>query len=565
MKNPKNKKAPTTESKSKTTSPDAEPRSLVHPEGFEPTTFCSEDRRSNPLSYGCTYPYYNIFHKISQKLRQLPRRLSRQLFSHSLHQSWGVVMLAVGIIVGTILGVVFRINYFASPVWILFVAAVSILMYLKPKFFIVGLCLIAGMILAFFRVAAELSAEDYIRQFHGLNITVAGVIDGDPETDDGVTKLKIKNLNFGDLGNELGDEHLGGHATSGSLYISLSKNEALKRSDTITLSGKLSEGFGTYSGYMYRPKVIKILKPDPGNLVVTIRDWFAERIKSIVPDPEVSLGLSYLLGMKTGLDDELNENLRTVGLVHIVVASGAHLSILVEIARKIFGRLSRFSGLLFSILFILFFMCMVGWTPSILRAGVMAILTLLSWYVGRKIAPLRLIILVAAFTLMLDPMFLLNLGWLLSFASYAGIMLLMPSITKFFYGQKKPGFVASTVLTTLAATLMTLPVILYCYGQVSLISVAANLLILPTLSYAMGVTFLAGVFAGVPGVSVAVGFVATKLLDFHIAVVGWFGAMEQFLIKIDAYNPWIFLIYIPIIILMLAGFTRRKFLMKRRE
>ena len=372
-------------------------------------------------------------------------------------------MLCVGIVVGCIFGVVFRINYFESVWWVVLAVLIFVFMYFKPKVLVVGVCLIAGMVLAFFRVAVVLSDSDEIK-----------------------------------LGVDEGTE----------------------------------------------------------SLVISARDWLSDRIEEVLPEREAKLGMSYLLGTKTGLDKELSENLKAVGLAHIVVASGAHLSILVEIARKIFGKISRFSGLLFSVLLILFFMCMVGWTPSILRAGVMAILTLLSWYVGRKIAPWRIILMVAAFTLMLNPLFLTNLGWLLSFASYAGIMMLGPGITRFFYGKKKPGFVASTVLATVAATLMTLPIILYYFGQISLISVVANILILPTLPYVMGLTFLTGIFAGVPGVSVAVGFLTEKLLDFHIVAVEWFGGMEQFLIKIDRYEPRVLLLYLIIVGIVGVKFLR---------
>ena len=282
--------------------------------------------------------------------------------------------------------------------------------------------------------------------------------------------------------------------------------------------------------------------------ITMMRDWFATRIRARIPEPEVSLGLSYLLGMKTGLPKTLSENLRTVGLTHIVVASGAHLSILVEVAKKLFGKISRFAGLLFSILFIIFFMSMVGWTPSIMRAGVMTILSLLAWYVGRKIAPWRLILMVMAFTLTINPEYIINLAWLLSFASFAGIMIVGPKLSKFFYGDKKPGFIGETVMTTIAATIMTLPITLYYFGQISLISVAANLLILPTLPYAMGLTFFTGVVSGIPGIEIAVAFLTTKLLDFHIGVVEFFGSMPQFLVKMLPYQPWVFLIYIPIVI-----------------
>ena len=93
---------------------------------------------------------------------------------------------------------------------------------------------------------------------------------------------------------------------------------------------------------------------------------------------------------------------------------------------------------------------------------------------------------------------------------------------------------------------MTLPIILYYYGTISLISVVANLLILPTLPYAMGLVFLAGVVAGVPGIDIGVGFIATKILDFHIVVVEFFGGMKSFLVVIEPYQIWVFGIYLVI-------------------
>jgi len=469
----------------------------------------------------------------------------------SLHQSWAVVMLAVGVVFGTVLGIVFRISYFSSW-WFLVVAGGMILFVLvKPKFCFMVVALIAGMILAFFRIAGELSGEMTARELFGEKVLVTGEVNGDAETDEKGTKVKLVNIKYGDK------------SASGSLYVSLRKNEEIRRSDTLVLYGAIDEGFSTYVGYMYQPRVLKILRPEPGDIILTVRDWFSERVKEEIPDEEAKLGMSYLLGMKAGLSDELSENLRMVGLTHIVVASGAHLSILVEIAKKLFGKISRFAGLTFSIVFIVLFMMLVGWTPSIMRAGVMTILSLSCWYVGRKMAPLRMILLVAAGTLMVNPNFIINMGWLLSFASFSGIMLVGPWMTKWFYGDKKPGFIASMIITTLAATVMTLPIVLYFYGQVSLILLAANLLILPTLPYAMGLVFTTGVLAGVPFVGEVAGFITTKLLDYHIAVVNFFGELKQFLVQISEGNAWVFLIYVIVIGGMLAVFIKGKMLAKK--
>lgn len=465
-----------------------------------------------------------------------------------VHQSYLVIALAVGIVAGAILAIVFRINYFNSLVWLVSVMIILIAIYLRPRLIFIGIAFIAGMILVFVRVSSQLIGENYIRQFWGQIIKVTGTVEADPNSDESATKLKINNLRFGKEGRQV----------QGSIYVSLKHNEKIRRADEVVFEGKLSEGFGIYAGYMYRPYLKRIQRAEPKDVVLSIRDTFSERIKRLVPEPEVNLGLSYLLGMKAGLPEDLNEYLRMVGLTHIVVASGAHLSILVGIARKIFGKLSRFAGLFFSIGFVLFFMCLVGWTPSILRAGVMAILSLITWYCGRKMEPWRLILITMAFTLMLNPMFLINLGWLLSFASYAGIMILGPRLIKFFYGVKKPGFIASTILVTISATLMTLPISLYFYGALSLISVLANLLILPTLSMAMGCVFMAGVVAGIPGVEQLVGYVATKILDFHIVVIEFFGGMKEFMIEISPYQIWVFTLYIIILAPFLLKWIYRK-------
>ena len=485
----------------------------------------------------------------------MPGMNRARLLFNDIHQSFLVVAFCVGVIVGAILGIVFRINYFASPVWVGVVVALMVVAFLKPKCMFVVVALVAGMILVFLKVTMALEGENYMRQLYDSNVVVQGTIEGDPETDETVTRFKLGGLRFGE------DDDLD---VKGNLYVSMGKNEDLSRGDKVVLKGKMLSGFGTYGGYLYMPRLIKWERPEPGDLVLSIRNWFAERIRGLLPEPEVALGLSYLLGMRAGLEDDLNENLRTVGLVHIVVASGAHLAILVGVARKIFGKLSRVAGLLFSVLFVVIFMCMVGWTPSILRAGVMTVLSLVAWFFGREVAPWRLILITMAFTLIIDPMFLTNLSWQLSFASFAGIMILGPRVRKLFYGMRRPGLVGGMIITTVSATLMTLPLTLYYYGTVSLISVVANLLILPTLPYAMGLVFMTGVAVGLPGMEVVVAWCAKTILNFHIMVVEYLGGLKQFLVEIPTYRWQVLLIYAFLIALFVIGLIRRK-VVKLRE
>ena len=168
-----------------------------------------------------------------------------------------MVALAIGIIAGTILALIFRINFFASPLWLATTAIALIIAYLKPRATLFIIAIIAGMLLSFFRSAEELTGEDYIRQFYDQTIAVTGTIDGDPNHDESTTKFKIKNLKFG------GENGESAKTVAGNLYVSANLNEDLHRSDQVTLNGKLLNGFGIYAGYLYKPKIQKIARPDP--------------------------------------------------------------------------------------------------------------------------------------------------------------------------------------------------------------------------------------------------------------------------------------------------------------
>lgn len=464
----------------------------------------------------------------------------------NLHQSWMLVGLCLGIIFGTILSIILRWNFFSSPIWILFVVILFAFAFVKPNRLFFILILIVGMILAFFRTSADLAGEDFVKQFVGKTTTISGTISEDPDEDEGKTTIKLSNLKINDV------------ETKGAIFVQLGGTSEMQRSDVVTLSGKVSEGFGSFSGAMYRPKIESISRPEPGDVFLSMRNWFAEKISRNIPEEESSLGLAYLLGMKNGLNNEVLEMLRVIGLTHIVVASGTHLGIIVGATRRIFGKISRFAGFITAILLILVFGGIIGWTASITRAAIVTVLSILAWYVGRKFEAWRILLIAMAVTLLINPMFITNLGWLLSFGSFGGILLLSPVILEFFFGEKKPNKFTEIIVATISAQLLCIPILIYFFGTISLISVVANLLILPTIPFAMGLTFFTGVFDFIPLIGTIFGKVTTILLDYHLVLMNFFAEQKMFLIEIPAENPLFFLLYIPIILPFIIFWIRNK-------
>jgi competence protein ComEC len=451
-----------------------------------------------------------------------------------------IVSLTIGIIIGVILSFLTNLWFFASPIWIIISAALIIINFLKPYTILLFLPLIAGLILGAFRTNLDLTDRTYITQFIGQTIEVTGTLYEDPALQESEISLRLTHLRFADH-----------PETSGSLYVQLSNQDAhsLERSDQITIKGTLSTGFGSFAASLYRPTIIHIAHPDPPDLALKIRNNFANQIKSFIPAPEVNLALGYLLGQRRAIPTDLNETLRIVGLIHIVVASGFHLGIIIAASRRIFAKLSRFAALFFSLLLILAFLSITGFTPSMARAALVATLSILAWFVGRQFHPAKLLLLVAALTLLINPAYIQDLGYLLSFAAFSGVMLLAPLVTAYFYGKKKPNFLSELIIATTSAQLLCTPILLYAMGSISVLSILANALILPTIPAVMLLTFATGLTAALPLIPLFLGKLTALVLSYHLAIVDFLSAQTWALITLPTNTLPTLLLFIPLIFL----------------
>lgn len=473
---------------------------------------------------------------------------------HQLHPSWAFYACIIGVIAGITFAIVFR--PFCSGLACLLIAfALLIFSIFHPTRITLILALLAGIVFANCRIAPEVADAQRIAALAGQTITISGIITAEPSATSNGIAVSLADLEVQDT------------VLRGTLYVQLAKTESsanLLRSDRITIEGKLGDAFGTYTGTMFRPEVVSVERSDPGDLAIKFKNFFADKVREHIPSPAADLGLGYLVGDKTGLSEDFSDALRAVGMTHVVVASGAHLGILIGLVKKLFGKISKFAGLLFSLLAIFAFALVVGFTASMTRAALVAGLSLLFGYVGRRFTPLRLILLVAALTLLFAPTNLLNLGWQLSFASFFGILVLAPRLTHFLYGGKKPPWLAAMLITSFATSLTCTPLLIFSFGTFSLLSFVANLIILPTLPYAMLLVFLSGATSFLPFLSVPISILATFLLNFHITFINFLSTKTALIFELPSGDSRIFLAYLPIIF-CLSMKPLRKFLHRRKS
>ena len=150
---------------------------------------------------------------------------------------------------------------------------------------------------------------------------------------------------------------------------------------------------------------------------------FTTVINHYLPEPHASLLNGILFGINLKTTKEFYEQLKIVGLLHLVVLSGINITLLASIVNQTTQFFSKKVSILITILTIIFFVLFVGIQAPILRAAFMGILTFVAYYTGRKNYSLYTLFLSFIFSLLLFPKWLKTISFQLSYAATLGIIL----------------------------------------------------------------------------------------------------------------------------------------------
>lgn len=423
----------------------------------------------------------------------------------------------------------------------------ALVVWLRWRVLII-ISLFAGFVLGVGRGGAERFALQQYRPLYGAVVAVKGLV-----SDDASIGLQ------GDMRLSLSHIQVGSRVFHGTVWVSLARAGPVKRGDVLLVRGTLSQGFGAVSASMYRAELIRIEHSASADIARQVRDWFAAGISKAIPQPQAALGIGYLTGQHATLPNELVTQLQAVGLTHAVVASGYNLTILVALARALFARISKYLATLAASLMIVGFMMITGLSPSMSRAGLVSGLSLAAWYYGRTINPLVLLPFSAAITVLFNPAYIWgDIGWYLSFAAFAGVLVVGPLLEAFFWDDAdRSHAIGAMIVETVSAEIVTAPIILLAFGQYAAYALLANILVLPLIPVTMLLTFLAGL-AGVSIVGLAhwVGLPASGVLHYMTWTVAHIAALPAAQREVHI-KPWMAAMYYCLLLCGLWWLQRR--------
>jgi competence protein ComEC len=324
------------------------------------------------------------------------------------------------------------------------------------------------------------------------------------------------------------------------LQVKISNLEKVKPADMLSFSAELIDSRDqtlplVYRQFLLRQRVNWVARSSRGLKVNggmrtedffvgiwLMRQWLNEQLSAAVKEPAASLLMGILIGERGNLPKDLTDNFQITGLTHILAISGFNITLIINLILLLLAGARKGWRWLASCLLIGFFVFLTGGSASVVRAAVMGVLALSVKTLGRKIGVLQLILMSTFLIVIMDPTILnFDLSFQLSLVATMSLVF-FADFWELAVSKPWQVWVWEGISLTVAAQVLTLPLIFFGFGKISLISPISNLLIGPMIPVLMllGVVllgliylfpWLAIIFAGLTEILV---LVMVSIIDF---------------------------------------------------
>jgi competence protein ComEC len=246
------------------------------------------------------------------------------------------------------------------------------------------------------------------------------------------------------------------------------------------------------------------------------------------------------------------------GLAHTLAASGFHVSLVLGLILQLTRRASKGTQFTFGCLALIIFLSLTGFQPSVLRAVIMGFAALVGLLLNRKVKQFGSLLLAATILLLINPLWIWDLGFELSFLATLGLIVTVPALVKRL--DWLPLAIASLIAVPLAATIWTLPVQLYVFGVMPAYGVLLNIISTPLIATISIGGIISAIAALVwPAGGSALAGVLYFPTDWLIKLVEVFSNLPGNYLRVGSISTWQLLgIYALIILVWLVRWWQKR-------
>ncbi len=479
------------------------------------------------------------------------------------------VVLSISL-VAFMTGVFLRSFFVIEKYWLFSLPVAIIFIFIKNKkwFFltlIMEISLVAGIFYYIYRQPVVNSGR--IEYYNENQINIAGRVIGDPEIKKDHQKIVIGKIYL--LDDSGRSKKLSGKLLiKADLYPKYDYGNIVEISCHIKEPGQIEDfDYGKYlslSGIYsvcYHPKIKKLDNNDSDRFsflaaVYKTKKVIVAKTNRLFNEPQASFLSGLLIGARHGIPDYLIESFNRTGVTHIIAISGYNITIIATITLSIFQRVINRTKAFWIVVFVLLiFVIITGAPASVTRAAIMGLVVLLARQAGRLSRVGHVIILAGFIMVLINPLVLAyDAGFQLSFLATIGLIYISSKIKPFFYWVTEKHCLNESLVSTLAATLMTLPLILFQFNRLSLVSPLVNILVLPLIPLIMATGFVA-VCAGFISVNLGqlIALIAWLLMEYVIKIIQLFSQIKFASMEVYSFP----VIFIPFSYLIIFCFIYR--------
>lgn len=340
-------------------------------------------------------------------------------------------------------------------------------------------------------------------------------------------------------------------AVNERILVYLKPEMSVARYDSIHLRADLRDVWSQHEGYLaylhrmgvrYAAYAEAVVRAGQHHDFSTQMEQFqakmSDQLAATMPGDTTAAGIAraMFLGDTDHLDRDLRRSFADAGLSHVLAISGMHISIMFLMLNWLLGFLPLHirarNYLMLTILLV--YMLLTGASPSVVRAVVVAGALIVAQLAYLRTRALNLLGAAAIVQLLWEPAVIYQLGFQLSYAAVAGILLLYPL-------YERAAATSNRILrhvhegagVTLAAQAFTTPIILAVFGKFPAYFLLANMsvAVLGTVTTFAG--FVALLVSWIPGVAGVAGWICAQLLNILAVVATWFAELPYAVLSAD--------------------------------
>ena len=301
------------------------------------------------------------------------------------------------------------------------------------------------------------------------------------------------------------------------------------------------------------------------NYAIDVRKAMKSSLDSLLPDTYSSLCKAVLLGDKQALSRDIKDYFTQTGTSFLIVVSGMHLSIVVSALLFLLRKITENRYIIFIAVFltVLSFMAITGFTPSVVRSGIMITLTYCAMIFFRKSDGLTSLGIAGIVLTFFNPYSVGDIGMLLSFTATMGILMWSNPISNYIIAKLhiSNNFLEDCIRmisTSISATLWIIPITIIVFGTVSPLVVIVGFITSPIISAILILALICSILYLCPFISFMAypfAFVAGLLCKLQIWIISFFANVPY--CSVNAQTPYFYIWTAVTILLVIIGYIIR--------